>query len=74
MAEEKARNLKGYGIGIVPVDEDTIWREAAKIKAAHHLSLADTFAVATAREKKASLLVGRDPEFDGLGVPLERIT
>jgi len=74
LAGEKEMNLRGYGLEVVPVDDDTIWREAAKTKAGHTLSLADAFAVATAREKNASLLVGRDPEFNGLGVPLERVS
>jgi len=74
LAEEKEMNLRGYGLEIVPVDDDTIWREAAKTKAGHALSLADAFAVATARDRGASLLVGRDTEFDGLGLHLERIT
>jgi predicted nucleic acid-binding protein len=74
LAEEKERNLRGYGLEIVPVDDGVLWKEAAKTKAGYSLSLADAFAVATARIKKANLLVGRDSEFDGIDVVLERIT
>ncbi len=73
IAEEKERNLRGYGVEIVPVEDNELWREAAKTKAKHALSLADAFAVATAKVKNATLLVGRDPEFDGLDISIERI-
>ena len=59
---------------IVPVDDGVLWKEAAKTKGEHPLSLADAFAVATARIKKAKLLVGRDSEFDGIDVAVERIS
>jgi len=68
LAEEKERNLRGYGLEIVPVDDDELWKEAAKNKERHTLSLADAFAVATANVKKANLLVGRDAEFRNVGV------
>jgi len=74
LAEEKERNLRGYGLEIVPVDDDELWKEAAKTKGTHTLSLADAFAVATAKVKKANLLVGRDVEFRNVGVSIEQIT
>jgi len=74
IAEEKERNLRGYGVEIVPVEDNELWREAAKTKGKHALSLADAFAVATAKVKTATLLVGRDPEFDGLDISIERIS
>jgi len=74
LAEEKERNLRGYGLEIVPVDDNKLWKEAAKTKGKHALSLADAFAVATAKEKKANLLVGRDAEFDDMDVSIERIS
>jgi len=74
LAEEKERNLRGYGLEIVPVDDNGLWKEAAKAKGRCALSLADVFAVATAKVKKANLLVGRDAEFDGLDVSIERIS
>jgi predicted nucleic acid-binding protein len=73
LAEEKERNLRGYGLEIVPVDDNGLWKEAAKTKGGHSLSLADAFAVATAKGKKANLLVGQDSEFDGIDVVVERI-
>lgn len=74
LAEEKERNLRGYGLEIVPVDDNGLWKEAARMKGRHALSLADGFAVATAKVKKANLLVGRDAEFDGIDVSIERIS
>jgi predicted nucleic acid-binding protein len=74
LAEEKERNLRGYGLEIVPVDDNGLWKEAAKTKGRHTLSLADAFAVATAKVKKANLLVGRDAEFDSIDVSIERIS
>jgi len=74
IAEEKERNIRGYGVEIVPVEDNELWREAAKTKGKHALSLADAFAVATAKVKKANLLVGRDAEFDGIDVSIERIS
>ena len=73
LAEEKEQNLRNYGLEIVPVDDDELWREAAKIKARHSLSLADAFTVATAKIEKASMLTGRDAEFHGIDIPMERI-
>ena len=74
LAEEKERNLRGYGLEIVPVDDNGLWREAAKIKGKHALSLADAFAVATARVKKARLLTGHDAEFKGVNSPVAQET
>jgi len=74
LAEEKERNLRCYGLEIVPVDDDTLWKEAAKTKGKHALSLADAFTVATAKVKRARLLTGRDAEFNGVDVQIERIT
>ncbi len=74
LAEEKERNLRDYGLEIVPVDDNGLWKEAAKTKERHTLSLADAFAVATAKVKKANLLVGRDAEFDDIDVSVERIS
>ncbi len=73
VAEEKERNLRGYGLEIVPVNDDGLWKEAAKTKVKQALSLADAYAVATAKLMNAKLLIGRDTEFDGLDVSVERI-
>jgi predicted nucleic acid-binding protein len=74
LADEKEMNLRGYGLEIVPVEDDGIWKEAAKTKGRHALSLADAFAAATAKAKRANLLVGRDEEFKDVDVSLERIS
>jgi predicted nucleic acid-binding protein len=73
LAEEKEQNLRSYGLEIVPIDDDSLWKEAAKMKGKHALSLADAFAAATAKIKKASLLAGRDKEFQSLDIQIERI-
>jgi predicted nucleic acid-binding protein len=73
IAEEKERNLRGFGVKVVPVDDDSLWREAARIKASYSLSLADAFAVATAMVLKADLVAGLDRELRGVGVKIERI-
>jgi len=73
LAEEKERNLRDYGLKIVPVDDNKLWKEAAKIKETQAISLADAFAVATAKVKKANLLLGRDAEFHNMGVSIKRI-
>lgn len=73
LAEEKQRNLRLYGLKIVPVEDDGLWREAARIKSKHSLSLADAFAVATAQTLKSQLIVGSDKEFRELNIQLLRI-
>ena len=73
LAEEKQRNLRLYGLKVVPVEDDGLWREAAKVKAKRPLSLADAFAVATAEAFKSKLVVGRDREFRELNIQFLRI-
>lgn len=78
LAEEKVQNLRGYGLKVVAVVDDAfLWKEAARIKANHPVSLADAFAAATAKTKKAILVIGKDSEFDDIkkGAPqIERIS
>lgn len=50
-----------------------MWREAARVKTKHSLSLADAFAVATAESCKSKLVVGSDEEFRQLKIQLLRI-
>ncbi|MGB7531955.1 MAG: type II toxin-antitoxin system VapC family toxin [Halobacteriota archaeon] len=69
IAEEKVRNLRAYGIEIVPLMDNAIWREAGRIKGERAISLADAFAVATAISKKDKLVVGRDEDFKKVSVP-----
>ncbi len=73
IAEEKEINLRAYGVRIVPVLDNRIWKEAGRIKGEHAISLADSFAVATAKVEKAKLVAGRDEEFNMLDVDLIRI-
>jgi predicted nucleic acid-binding protein len=73
MAEETERKLRLLGIKVVSVDDNGLWREAAHIKAKHPLSLADAFAVATAKTAKSKLVVGSDKEFKELNIQLVRI-
>ncbi|MFQ5639800.1 MAG: type II toxin-antitoxin system VapC family toxin [bacterium] len=48
-------------IAVVHPSDELIWK-AAEIKAAHPISLADCFAIATALKHDASIITG-DPEF-----------
>jgi predicted nucleic acid-binding protein len=73
VAEEKQRILRIYGLRVVPIEDNGLWREAAKMKCSHSLSLADAFAIATAKNFKTKLVVGGDKEFNNLGVELLRI-
>lgn len=73
MAEETERKLRLLGIKVVSVDDNGLWREAAHVKAKHPLSLADAFAVATAKTAKSKLVVGSDKEFKKLNIQLVRI-
>ena len=73
LAEDKEKNLRAFGLEIVPVLDDELWRAAANIKAKHALSLADAFAAATAKVKRARLVTGRDEEYKSLGISLLRL-
>jgi predicted nucleic acid-binding protein len=73
LAEEKQRNLRLYGLKVVPVEDDDLWREAARIKGGHALSLADAFAVATAKSFESKLVVGSDKEFREINIQLLKI-
>lgn len=74
VADEKERNLRGYGIKVVPVEDAGLWKDAALLKASHKLSLADAFAAATAKSLKSTLVTGQDPDFDGIdGIKVQRI-
>lgn len=73
VAEEKQKILRAYGLRVVPIEDNGLWREAAQMKCNHSLSLADAFAIATAKSYKTKLVAGRDKEFNNLGVELLRI-
>ncbi len=70
VALEKERNLRTFGLEIVPVLDDELWRLAANLKAKHAVSLADAFAAATAKVRGARLVTGRDREYKSVGIPL----
>ena len=73
VAEEKQRILRAYGLKIVPIEDNGLWREASKFKCNHSMSLGDAFAAATAKSFKTKLVVGSDKEFNNLGIELLRI-
>jgi predicted nucleic acid-binding protein len=73
LAKEKERNLRAFGLKVVPVLDNGLWRVAADIKAEHPLSLADSFAAATAKIKGAKLVTGKDEDYNGVGVSLIRL-
>ena len=72
-AEEKTRNLGAYGVKVVPLTEDTLWKTAAKTKSMHPMSLADAYAVATAKVTNSILVIGKDREFEGIDVETIRV-
>ncbi len=73
IAEKTQRELRLFGLKVIPVEDNGLWREAGKIKCNHSLSLADAFAVATAQNLKTKLVVGSDKEFNNMDVQLLRI-
>lgn len=73
VADEKVRNLRAFGLEIIPLTDDGLWKEAGRIKGDYALSLADAFAGATAIVKGDTLVVGRDEEFEQINIPLVRI-
>lgn len=63
LAEEKAKEIAGMPIELVPVDNDLqLTRQAAIFKATKKMSYADCFAAALAKLRGAELITG-DPEF-----------
>ncbi len=72
-AEEKTRNLRAYGVKVVPLVDDTLWKLAAEMKSSHPMSLADAYAAATAQTTGSKLIIGRDREFDDLPIETMRI-
>lgn len=73
IADAKINKLLLFGLKVVPVEENTLWREAALIKNKYTLSLGDAFAVATAQAFKSKLVVGNDKALNDLPVELLRI-
>ncbi len=73
IAEEKQRKLRLFGLKVVPVVDNGLWREAALIKSSFSLSLGDAFAVATAQALNSKLVVGSDKGLKNLPIPIVRI-
>lgn len=73
LAEEKQQKIRLYGLKVVPIEDNALWREAAKIKGEHSLSLADAFAAATSKTLRGKLVVGSDQEYKGLDIQLIKI-
>ena len=74
LAERKERDLRSYGVQMVTVEDDSLWREAAVLRAKHGLSLADAFAATTAKMLNATLVTGRKGDFEGIdGIKVERV-
>ncbi len=72
-AEEKAKEIAGMAIEIVPIKEDLeLARQAAIYKAGHKMSYADCFAAALAKLKHAELVTG-DREFKEIEPELKGI-
>jgi len=60
-------------LGIETVDVGDAWREAAEYTLTHNPALGDAFALATAENSKATLLVGGDDDYDDVtDVPIDR--
>ena len=72
-ADAKLNVLRGYGLKVVPVEDNGLWREVALIKNKYGLSLGDCFAVATAQALKSKLVVGGDKELNNLNISLLKI-
>jgi PIN domain nuclease of toxin-antitoxin system len=70
--EQSRSRLLALPIEIVPADL-TLAEAAAEYKAAHKMSLADAFAAALAKQRKAELVTG-DKEFKSLERELNKIT
>lgn len=72
-ADEKQRILRLYGLNVVPVQDNGLWREAALIKNKYNLSLADAFAVATAQAFDSKLVVGSDKQLNNIDIPIIKL-
>jgi len=73
IAKQKVENLLSFGLVPSEVKDDDLWREAGKLKALHNIPLADAFAAATANHLKATLVAGKDADFEGVDVDIMRV-
>lgn len=67
VGREDLRVLRGFGLSVETPPSDLV----ARVKAPGGIALGDAYAVALAVEADATLVVGSDPEFDGVTVELE---
>jgi len=65
--EQNLRVLRGFGLTV----ETPSWRTVAPIKASGGISLGDAYAAGLALETDATLVVGSDPEFDGIDADID---
>lgn len=73
IAKQKVDNLLSFGLIPSEIKDDELWREAGKLKATHNIPLADAFAAATANHLKATLVAGKDADFEGVDVEMIRV-
>jgi len=73
LAEEKCQILSQIRMTVLPIENNDLWRNAARIKAGHSLSLADAFAIATAEKQKSTLVISRDKEYNELNIKLLKV-
>ncbi|MCE8422462.1 MAG: PIN domain-containing protein [Candidatus Methanoperedens sp.] len=73
IAKQKVENLLSFGLVPSEIKDDDLWREAGKLKALHNIPLADAFAAATANHLKATLIAGKDTDFEGLDLDIMRV-
>ncbi len=66
-ADRDIRTLERQGLELEAAD----WRLAAAVKADGSISLADTYAVALARQRDATLVAGADDDFDDLPIEVD---
>ncbi len=73
IAKQKVENLLSFRLAPHEIIDNDLWREAGKLKAIHNIPLADAFAAATANHLKATLVAGKDADFEGLELDLMRV-
>lgn len=73
IAKQKVENLLSFGLIPSEIKDDDLWKEAGKLKALHNIPIADAFAAATANHLKATLVAGKDADFEGIKVDKMRI-
>ena len=73
IAKQKVENLLSFGLIPSEIKNDELWREAGRLKATYNIPLADAFAAATAKHLKATLVAGKDADFEGIDVDMIRV-